>query len=262
MRTDLGTLVRTAVVVGATLVVGVLAAPGAGATSDPIHYTCDYSVGETVGTGSATAIFDSGVDEGLVVPVGEWVSFDPLTGSVTLPQEFTDALREEGVSSIRGAGSIFLAVREPMDKLGEATFEFDTELPAEGLFTVPVSGVAGEYQPQNAGTYTLVTLAELFFYLDPEGQAGDSGVTCTPDNDGDTAIDVFTATGAATPTTTVTTTATAAAPPVRPVVVQTDFADDEVAPLSLTVLLGTGLLALGGAAGARWTGRHSASRRH
>lgn len=258
MRTDHRILLRTAVMVGAILVTGVLTAPGAQAASDEIHYTCDYSVGDRVGTGSVTASFDSGVDDGFVVTAGEFVSLDPITGSVTLPQEFTDALRQDGLTSIRGAGSIFLGVQEPADKLGEATLQFDAEIPAEGQFTVPVSGQIGKYQPRTAGTYTLVTGAELFFFLDPEGPDGDSGLTCTPDSAGDSAIDTFAATAAATPTMTVTTTAS----PVRPVLVQTDFAgEDPAVPVRLA--LGVGVIALTGvAAGAAGTARRSGSRRH
>ena len=258
MRTGHRTLLRTAVLGGAVLVASVLAAPGAQAISDEIHYTCDYSVGETVGNATATASFDSGVDDGLVVTAGKFVSLDPLTGSVTLPQEFTDALRQDGLTSIRGSGSIFLGIQEPADKLGEATFQFDAAIPAEGPFTVPVSGQIGEYQPQKAGTYTLVAGEELFFFLDPEGPDGDSGLTCTVDGGGDTAIDVFTATAAATPTTTVTTTAS----PVRPVVVQTDFAGEDPA-LPLPLALGVGVIGVAGlAAGAAGTARRSGARRH
>ena len=244
MRTGHRTLLRTAVLGGAVLVASVLAAPGAQAISDEIHYTCDYSVGETVGNATVTA--------------GKFVSLDPLTGSVTLPQEFTDALRQDGLTSIRGSGSIFLGIQEPADKLGEATFQFDAAIPAEGPFTVPVSGQIGEYQPQKAGTYTLVAGEELFFFLDPEGPDGDSGLTCTVDGGGDTAIDVFTATAAATRTTTVTTTAS----PVRPVVVQTDFAGEDPA-LPLPLALGVGVIGVAGlAAGAAGTARRSGARRH
>ena len=258
MRSEHRTLLRAAVVGGAALVAGVFAAPGAQAVSDEIRYTCDYSVGERVGTGSVTATFDSGVVDGLVVTAGEFVSLDPITGSVTLPQEFTDALRQDGLTSIRGAGSIFLGIQEPADKLGEATFQFDADIPAEGPFTVPVSGQIGEYQPQKAGTYTLVTGAELFFFLDPEGPDGDSGLTCTPDGGGDTAIDVFTATAATTPTRTVTTTAS----PVRPVVVQTDFAGEGPA-LPLPLALGVGVIGLAGlAAGVTRVARRPGPRRH
>jgi hypothetical protein len=230
-------------VAGAAIVAAAWGPPWAQAASGEIDYTCDYSVGETVGTGVATATFDSGVKDGLVVPVGQRVSLDPMTGSITLPEGFTDALRSTGLTSIRGSATIFLGIKETGDKLDEARLAFDAAVPAEGPFTVQVSGEIGEYQPQKAGTYTLMTGSDLFFYTDPEGPFGDSGVTCGPEGGPGTAIDTFTATGAATATTTVTATAS----PERPTVVQTDFAG-EPPTMPVPLVVGVGLLGLTGAA--------------
>lgn len=251
-------LLRTAVVGGAAFAAVAWGAPSAQAGSEEITYSCDYSVGETVGTGVATATFDSGVKDGLVVPVGQWVSLDPLTGSITLPEGFTDALRTAGLTAIRGSATVFLGIKETGDKLGEATLVFDAAVPAEGPFTVQVSGEAGDYRPQKAGTHTLVTGSDLFFYTDPEGPYGDSGVTCGPEGGPGTAIDTFTATGAATATVMVTATAS----PERPAVVQTDFAG-EAPTMPVPLIVGVGLLGLTGVAvGATGVAGRSRSRLH
>ena len=102
-----------------------------------------------------------------------------------------------------------------------------------------VLDVSGEGDPVVAaevGTTTLV--ADAFFLFVDTGEEGDEvSLYCELTDEGDVSIDAFEATAAATPTTTVTTTASAG--PVRPVVVQTDFAEDRSSALPL--LAGAGL---------------------
>ncbi|MFL6165015.1 MAG: hypothetical protein ACJ710_01950 [Ornithinibacter sp.] len=83
---------------------------------------------------------------------------------------------------------------------------------------------------------------------------------CTLTDEGDPTIDTFEATAAPTPTVTTTVTAEPAASPVRPVVVQTDFAGDDHSS-ALPLVLGGALMA--GGVGAVATGRtRGGSRRH
>jgi hypothetical protein len=84
------------------------------------------------------------------------------------------------------------------------------------------------------------------------------GMYCELDDEGDTAIDSFEAVAAAT---TPTVAPTESAAPVRPVVVQTDFAGERRAS-ALPLVLGGGLLAATGAATASRARVRAGSRRH
>jgi len=222
-----------AAMAGTAALVVILTPTTAAAASGELEYTCDYWFGESTGSGSATASFDSGIDAGLVVAVGEGVSLDPLTGSITLPDGFTDLVRANDLTSIQGTGSTYLGIAEPPDKLGEAPFaSTETAVPETGPLTIEVEGQVGEYVPHQPGTHTLVAGPFLGFYTATDGVGPDAGVTCELVEGADTAIDSFEVTAAATPT--------ASTTPVRPALVQTDFADDEGAPtlpLAIAALL-------------------------
>ena len=75
------------------------------AASAELSYSCDFGFNAVEGTGPATASFDSGIDKGLVVPVGTKVSLDPFTGSVTSPDDFTNLLRQHELKSSRVVAS-------------------------------------------------------------------------------------------------------------------------------------------------------------
>ena len=101
----MSTMHRTMVVAtlaGTAALVVVLTPSAAVAASGELEYTCDYWFSESTGSGPATASFDSGIDAGLVVAVGDGVSLDPLTGSITLPDGFTDLLRANDLTTIQG----------------------------------------------------------------------------------------------------------------------------------------------------------------
>lgn len=245
---------------GLALVTAIVTATSAAAESEEVEFSCNFGVGETEGDGTSKASFDTGVPDGLVVDVGTRVSLNPFTGSITLPEEFVTLLREAGLTSIQGGGETDLVV-DPTDDDLFASFEFGpTQVPAEGTLTLEVEGQADRFRPTDPGVQTIL-LFDFGLFIDTGDEAGPgAGMSCETTDGDEVAIDAFSAKAAATPTTTVTTTTTAG--PVRPVVVQTDFADDGGGS-ALPIVLGGGLLALagGGTALARGS-RRSTPRRH
>ena len=135
-------------------------------------------------------------------------------------------------------------------------FDFGPEdVPGEGPMTLTLDGEGDVVTPKEAGTHTLVA-GDFVLFVDTGETGPDVGMFCELTDEGDIAIDSFEAVAAATPTTA----PTESANPVRPVVVQTDFAGQD---RSLPLVLGGGLLAVG--TGAVVTGRaraRAASRRH
>jgi len=263
MSTAARTVARAGLLGGIALVTAAVTATSASAASDETEFSCEFGIGETTPTdGTATASFDTGVADGLVVDEGTRVSLNPFTGSVTLPEGFVTILRGAGLTSIHGGGESNLLVDPAGDELF-ASFEFaPTELPAEGTVTLDLTGDVDRFRAQDPGTQTIL-LFDFGLFVDtgdPEGPG--AGMFCESADGQDVAIDALEVTAAATsaPTTTVTTTATAT--PVRPVVVQTDFAAEEDST-AFPLGLGAGILALsGGAAALTRTARRSASRRH
>jgi hypothetical protein len=283
MRLTARAATRAGLVGGAALFAAALTLSPAQAASADLSYSCDYVYDTTEGTGAATASFDSGIGDGLVVPVGSEVSIDPFTGSVTFPDAFTALLRQNGLRSIQGGGLTLTLIDESQDPyIVELTFGPEN-VPAQGPLTVDVTGQGDPVVPQQAGTNTLVA-NDFVLGLDPipaappvsstptatspttpptspgpsDGPAApiDVFMDCVLTDEGDVAIDSFQATAAPTPT--VTTTVTAS--PVRPVVVQTDFAGENRSS-ALPLVLG-GALVVGGV-GAVATGRaRDSSRRH
>jgi hypothetical protein len=260
MSTIARTVARAGLLGGLAIITATVTATSARAASEEAEFSCEFGIGDTVTTtGSATASFDTGIADGLVVDVGTRVSLNPFTGSVTLPEGFVTMLRGAGLTSIQGGGETNLFVDPAGDELF-ASFGFGpTELPAEGPVTLDLDGEADRFRPQDPGTQTIL-LFDFGLFVDtgdPEGPG--AGMFCESADGQDVAIDALQATAAVTPapTTTVTTTAT----PVRPVVVQTDFAHEDSTAFPLG--LGAGILALSGAAAAlARTARRSASRRH
>ncbi|MBM6405563.1 hypothetical protein JQN72_15060 [Phycicoccus sp. CSK15P-2] len=248
-------LVRPAVVGGTTLALAGLVSPFATAASADLEYSCEYGVDTTEGTGDATASWDSGIADGLVVEVGDSVSLDPYTGTVELPTGFVDALRDSGRTEL-GGGGLQLTVLEESDEPFIIELVFDsTPVPASGPMTLDLSGVDPEdIEATEAGTYTLV--ANDFFLSDDDDTAG---MYCELVDNGDATIDSFTAQAAPGPTVTVTPTptVTVTASPVRPVLVQTDAAG--AGPSLLPAAAGAGLLVLAGGVAAR---RRLPDRRH
>ena len=164
------------------------------------------------------------------------MSIDPFTGEVTLPTGFVEGLRDAEYTDIAGGGLMLTLVDETGEEyVVELSFDA-TDVPAEGPMVLEVTGEGDPVVATEAGTNTLV--ADAFFLFVDTGEEGDEvGLFCELTDEGDVTIDAFEATAPATPTTTVTTTASAS--PVRPVVVQTDFAEDRSSALPL--LAGAGL---------------------
>ena len=298
MRLTARAATRAGLVGGAALFAAALTLSPAQAASADLSYECDFLTANsdtTTPAGPATASFDSGIGTGLVVPVGTEVSIDPFTGSVTLPDAFTARLREQALASIDGGGLTLTLIDETQDPyLVELTFGPE-DVPAAGPMTIHVTGQGDPIVASQAGTNTLVA-SDFLLAVDPgplgsvptssptatvptdpppsptpnpptspapasspapSGPAAplELAIGCTLVDEGDIAIDSFEATAAPTPTVTVTATAS----PVRPVVVQTDFAGDG-GPSALPLVLG-GALVVG--VGAVATGRaRSSSRRH
>ena len=289
MRLTARAATRAGLVGGAALFAAALTLSPAQAASADLSYECEFltTSDTTTPAGPATASFDSGIGTGLVVPVGTEVSIDPFTGSVTLPDAFTARLRDQALASIDGGGLTLTLIDETQDPyLVELTFGPE-DVPAAGPMTIHVTGQGDPIVASQAGTNTLVA-SDFLLAVDPgplgsvptssptatvptgpptsptptsspapSGPAAplDLAIGCTLVDEGDITIDSFEATAAPTPTVTVTATAS----PVRPVVVQTDFAGDG-GPSALPLVLG-GALVVG--VGAVATGRaRSSSRRH
>ena len=240
MSTSVRAVTRAGLVGGAALLAAVLTATSASAASAELAYSCDYGVGDTEGTGAATATWDSGIGKDLVTQVGRDVSLDPFTGTITLPEGFTQALRDAGIDEVDGqrpaatgdARGLLLTLVDGSDEEYPVELSFKTfPVPAEGPLVVTVGGEGGTVFPAGVGTNTLVA-SDFVLSVGTGDQGPEAGMSCTLTDEGDISIDTFEATAAPTPTATVSETAT----PQRPGVVQTDFAGDDgssAAPLLL-----------------------------
>ncbi|HYN67936.1 MAG TPA: hypothetical protein VES93_13685, partial [Ornithinibacter sp.] len=144
MRLTARAATRAGLVGGAALLAAALTLTSASAASADLAYACEYGVDETVESGSASATWDSAIGDDVVVEVGESVSLDPFTGTVTLPDGFTDLLRQSELSPIEGGGLTVTLI----DETGEeyvVFFEFGPEdVPAEGPMTLALTGEGGE----------------------------------------------------------------------------------------------------------------------
>ena len=248
MSTSFRSVTRAGLVGCTALLASVLAVPSASAESAELSYFCDFGVGETEDGGDATARFDSGIGEGLVVEVGDEVSIDPFTGEITLPDGFTEALRSAGVVELVGARSASTghAPGLLLTLLDEAEEQYVIELlfgttpvPTEGPLVLEVTGENSSVLAALAGTNTLVA-NDFILEVGTGAEGPEAGMYCTLTDEGDVSIDAFQATAAATPT--APPTATTTATPVRPVVVQTDFAGEDRST-ALPLLAGGGLAA-------------------
>lgn len=258
MSTSFRTATRTGLVGGAALLVAGLAATSASAESADLSYSCFYGVGQSEGSGSATATFDSGIGDGLVVEVGDEVELDPFTGSITVPQGFTDDLRSNEYSEIDGGGFVITLVDESGEEFVVQVSFPATPVPAEGPLTLQLTGQDEDAVVAEEGTNTLIA-SDVFLVVDTGSQEPEVGMYCELTDEGDVSIDAFEATAAATPTTTVTASPTAS--PVRPVVVQTDFAG-EGRSTALPLLAGGGLAAASLALVVGRGARRGTARRH
>jgi hypothetical protein len=257
MRLTARAAARAGLVGGAALLAAALTVTSAQAASADLSYSCDFGFDDAQGTGTATASFDSAIGDDVVVEVGDDVSLDPFTGSVTLPDEFTDLLRQNELGSIQGGGITFTLIDETGDEY-DVFVDFGPEVvPGEGPMTLILTGEGGEVTPKVAGTHTLVA-GDFILFVDTGENGPDVGMGCKLTDEGDTTIDSFEAVAASSPTTA----PVESADPVRPVVVQTDFAGEDRST-ALPLVLGGGLLAVGtGAVAAGRARARATSRRH
>lgn len=256
------TLARAGLLGALALVTAAVTATSAGAASEEVEFFCEFGVGESDGEGTGAASFDTGIPDGLVVDVGTRVSLDPFTGSITFPEGFVTLLRDAGLTSVQGGGETILLVDTTDDELF-AFFEFGpTEVPAEGTLTVDVEGEADRFRPQEPGVHTILGFDFGLFVDTGDEEGPGAGMFCESADGEDFAIDALEATAAVTPTPTTTVTATATATAVRPVVVQTDFADERGAAVPPALAAGALLVLAAGAVGAGRRRHGSAGRRH
>ncbi len=224
-------LACTLAVCGAAVAVGLSAAPASAASAD-LEYTCEWGVSDGDGGGptgegdAASASWDSGIEDGLIVPVGTSVPLDPYSGTITLPAEFVDALRAQDRTELTGGGVHFTVIEES-DEPFFVEFSFETTpIPADGPMVVEVEGIdEDEINATEPGTYTL--LAQDFFLFSGDDN-DETGMGCEMTDEGDPTIDAFEAVGeepTEEPTETVAPTVTVTATPVRPALVQTDVAE-------------------------------------
>lgn len=239
-------LTRVGLVGGAALLAIGLCVPSASAASGPLGYSCDFGFGDESGSGTTSAAWDSAIGDGVTVKVGDKVSLDPFTGSITLPAGFATMLRNNETDPFQGGGLTATFIDETGEEY-DVDFDFGpTDVNGEGPTTVQVTGAGGDIVPTKAGTHTLVA-GDFILFVDTGETGPDAGMSCRLTDEGDAVIDTFTATGTPSPTTSPTVTAEPTASATRPVVVQTDFAGEDPTPGS-PLALGGALLAAAGTA--------------
>jgi hypothetical protein len=237
-------------------------APSASAASGDVEYSCTFSVLGTEGEGVATGSFDTGVPDGFVLGPGDPLPLSPFGGTLTLPDAMTDLLRAGGQTTVTGSEHVEEGLMP--GGTGENYMYLDGKVPAEGSMTVNLGFAPRDPRPgpEAPGTYTIV-LGRLAFPLEG-GIAGIGAFRCDP-VDGDAvivfertnvvAVDTFRVAGPATSTPS----AAVSDTPVRPVLVQTDFAEEEE---GVPPLLGVVALLALAAGGLGLTRRRAASPRH
>ncbi|HET7822219.1 MAG TPA: DUF6801 domain-containing protein [Ornithinibacter sp.] len=275
MKSTAGIAARSALVAAVVAVVALTAVP-AGADSGTVAYECTYSVGipdlgGTTGAGAATGSFDTGIPDGLVVELGEPVSATPFTGRLTLPDGLIDALHAADVTSISGGEHAEVAVLP--GAVGDTWTYFDeVPVPAEGSVSVDlhVNGDWSALRFDSPGVHTLAVGRLEFVIQGPGARQDVATLTCdAADDDVDVVVDGSTLVSVDTievagPTTPAPGGASSGATPVRPVLVQTDFAEADAGvgpPSGVAALAAFVALAAGAVGLTRLRGR-AASRRH
>ena len=217
--------VAFATVAGAVLLMAFATTTPASATGRG-EVICDLAIGSTQFRQHGHWTFDSAIPAGLVVTVGDPVELAPFTGELEL-NRVRGHPRRERVVSVEGDGVVSARVAETGDRLEIPFHVGPTAVGQSPGFTPAVTGGAGTIVPTVAGTHTLLAQGyELTLVTDPAGP--DATVTCDSLDDPAESFDSFVATAGANPTES----------PVRPVLVQTDFAGEDHLD--------------GPAAGARW----------
>ncbi len=262
MNTTARPSTRSMLVAALALGLVALTATSASADSGPVEYSCEFGVGDPEGpgeegSGTATASFDTAVPDGLVVDVGDQVTLNPFTGTVTFPEAFVTMLRDAGLTSLEGGGEAFLFVDGGEGELYAAFPWGPVAVPAEGPLTVELlEGDAESYRVQDAGAHRIL-MSGFAFWVETGEEEPVAWMFCGSDDE--VVVDTFQArqaTAVPVPTVTVTTAA-----PVRPVLVQTDAAQGDDRAAGAPVLGAGALVLLATAVGLRRAQR-SSSRRH
>ncbi|WP_377640299.1 DUF6801 domain-containing protein [Oryzobacter terrae] len=258
MATLLRAAARSGLVGGVALLAAATTVSIASAESRDLEYSCQFGLemGEdegTEGSGGTTARFDTAIGSAVVVTTGTSVPLDPFTGSIGLPEDFLQMIRDAQIEQIEGGGVTFMIVDESGEEVVVEMVFPSTPVPATGPLVLELTGEDVPAVTAEEGTNTLLA-GDVIVGFGEETYSG--GMFCELVDEGDTAVDSFVAEGvAASPTVTASPTTS----PVRPVVVQTDFADDR--SRRDTLLAGAGL-AVAGAVVLGRGGRRAAARRH
>ena len=227
-------------------------------------YTCTLNINDPEDLGNptarldwaTTASFDTAIRNGMVVNVGDKVRLEPFTGRIAIPRPFLDLT---GLTTTIGwsdtGGGEWFSVAETGETFNARYSYGETPIPATGPVYVDVKGTVSKgdkghvrFQPKAPGRYTLVG---GHFALDLIG--GDFPpvtMDCDP-IDSPVVIDTLTAVNATASSST----------PVRPVVVQTDFAEDD-AGMPPLLFVGALMTLIAGAVGLARTRVRVGSRRH
>ena len=263
--------VRVALVAGLALLAAGGAASAAQAASGDLTYTCDVSLGPGAPTELTTPLtvrldFPVPDDGTYTAPVGSTLVLNPMTGTVVLPEPVVDLLRDQSIAEVDGYGRMQAEITAaPADTLTPIDLALPAPaVPAEGPLTMPLRnddpGIATNVRKgENVLVAPLILLT-----LSPSDNGDVEGVAleCTLVEEGDIAIDRLTGTVAPTATPTPTPTAVPSTTPVRPAVVQTDFAEDDGSS-ALPFALGGAVLAMAGGVLVARRGRvRTATRRH
>ena len=183
--------------------------------------------------------FESAIQDNTVINLGDEVSLNPLTGTITL-DNIADALREGGREEVAGQGPALVSttVAHPDDYLYLNLSLPATVVPETGPITLALEGEGPPLRPSEAGTYNLV-LADFRLSLGaaPEGADDYSAIWCGMGLDiydetdpAELAFDTIEVIGPPAPSPSVT---TPVETPRRPRLVQTDFAAQTPSPPSL-----------------------------
>lgn len=269
MSVSLNATVRAALVAGVALLAAGGTASAAQAASGDLSYTCDVRIGPgapTEFTTTLTARLDFPVpDDGTyAAPVGSTLVLNPMTGTVLLPEQVVDLLRDQSVAEVVGSGRLHAEITAaPADTITPIDLALPaTAVPEQGPLTMPLRnddpGIATNVRQ---GENVLVA-PRIFITLSPSDNGVAEGVAleCTLVEGGDIAIDRLT--GTVTPSATASADPSPTATPVRPVVVQTDFAGDDGSSGLPVVVVGAVLAMAGGVLVVRRGRAPSATRRH
>ena len=224
MNTNARPATRCALVTAALLGVAALTGTSAAADSGEVEYSCEFGVADPAdpdgpgerGEGTTTASFDTAIPDGLVVDVGDRVDLDPFTGTITLPEAFVTMLRDPGSPRSRAAGARRFCWSTRPTRSRSRSSSSARASSRTGSPHLAVEGDADRVRPRDAGVHSIL-LTDFGLFLDTGVDLQGADMSCRADDD--VVVDTFGARATPAPTVTVT-----AAPPVRPVVVQTDFA--------------------------------------